>query len=282
MRRPLRSLLTTLAIPLLLLGLSAGCEVSTSDSSSGTAGTTVEGKPAVDGGLLKVSDKVVKAGDYIVLDTLTDQFDRAQAKANVEDTLSKHPDIAGMVGLFAYNPPAILEALKQAGRLGEDQNVQVIAFDEADETLQGIKDETVHGTVVQNPYLYGKKSIEVLAALEAGNTDVIPENKFIDIPARQIRRDTVDEFWTDLKKKVSGGAKNEPKTGKPRFAFVSNGVASFWTIASVGVGTAGRELGVNTEVLMPAEGIADQKRMIEDLVAREVQGIAVSPIDAEN
>ena len=281
MRRPLRLLLTTLAIPLLLLGLSAGCEDSTSDSSAGTAGTA-EGKPAAGGGLLKVSDKAVKAGDYIVLGTLTDQFDRAQAKANVEDTLSKHPDIAGMVGLFAYNPPAILEALKQAGRLGGDQDVQIIAFDEADETLQGIKDGTVHGTVVQNPFLYGKRSIEVLAALEAGKADVIPENKFIDIPARQIRRDDVDDFWTDLKKKVSGGAKNEPKKGKPRFAFVSNGVASFWTIASVGVGTAGRDLGVNTEVLMPAEGIADQKRMIEDLVAREVQGIAVSPIDAEN
>jgi len=33
---------------------------------------------------------------------------------------------------------------------------------------------------------------------------------------------------------------------------------------------------------MPAEGIADQKRMIEDLITRGVQGIAVSPIDAEN
>ena len=133
MRLRLRSLLTTITLPLLLLGLSAGCTDSVTDSS----------QPVADGGgLLKVSDKVVEVGDYIVLDTLTDQFDRAQAKANVEDTLSKHPDIAGMVGLFAYNPPAILEALKQAGRLGEDQNVQIIAFDEADETLQGIKDGT--------------------------------------------------------------------------------------------------------------------------------------------
>src|SRR5690606_15498881 len=39
---------------------------------------------------------------FTVLGTLTDQFDRAKAKANVEDTLSKHPDLAGAVGLFAY------------------------------------------------------------------------------------------------------------------------------------------------------------------------------------
>lgn len=274
----MRIKLFPLTVFLVIGFVTAGCDRSVSNSSDDTTG-----QAAADGGnLLKVTTKETEQSDYIVLDTLTDQFDRAQAKANVEDTLSKHSDIAGMVGLFAYNPPAILEALKQADRLKKGKRVQVIAFDEDDATLQGIKDGTVHGTVVQNPYMYGYRSVEVLAALEAGKKDVIPEDKFIDIPARQIRRDNVDEFWTDLKSKVSGGAENPAKEGKPRFAFVSNGVASFWTIASVGVGTAGRELGVNTEVLMPAEGIADQKRMIEDLVTRGVQGIAVSPIDAEN
>ena len=266
---------TTFALVLSLVGLSGCTDSSTPapDVDSGTVGG---------GGLLKVETKEEEAGNYIVLGTLTDQFDRAQAKANVEDTLARHSDISAMVGLFAYNPPAILEALKQAGRLGKDQTVQVIAFDEADETLQGIKEGTVYGTVVQNPYMYGYKSVEVLAALESRKKDVIPKNKFIDIPARQIRKADVDEFWTDLKAKVEGAAKNEVREGKPRFADVTNGVAAFWTIASKGVIAAGSDLGVNTDVLMPAEGIADQKRMIEDLITRGVQGIAVSPIDAEN
>ena len=146
--------------------------------------------------LLTVSKKEDKSKEYIILDTLTDQFDRAKAKANAEDTLSKHSDIDAMVGLFAYNPPLILEALKQAEKVGK---VKVIAFDEDDATLQGIKDGIVHGTVVQNPYMYGYKSIEILSALKAGEKDVIPENKFIDIPARQIRKNNVDEFWADLK-----------------------------------------------------------------------------------
>ena len=231
------------------------------------------------GGLLNVGEKENESGEYVILDTLTDQFDRAKAKANAEDTLSKHNDIDAMVGLFAYNPPLILEALKQADKVGK---VKVIAFDEDDATLQGIKDGTVHGTVVQNPYMYGYKSIEVLAALKAGKADVIPENKFIDIPAQQIRKDNVDAFWADLKEKTSGGAKPNAQEGKPSFAFVSNGVASFWTIAGVGVHKAGADLGVNTEVLMPAEGIPDQKRMIEDLVTKGIDGIAVSPIDPAN
>ena len=58
-------------------------------------------------------------GKYTVLGTMTDQFDRAKAKANVEDTLTRHPDITAMVGLFDYNPPIIMEALERAGKLGQ-------------------------------------------------------------------------------------------------------------------------------------------------------------------
>jgi ribose transport system substrate-binding protein len=136
---------------------------------------------------------------FTILGTLTDQFDRAKAKANAEDTMARNPDVAGMVGLFAYNPPLILEALEQAGRL---KQIKVIGFDEADRTLQGIIDGDVHGTVVQNPYLYGYKSIEVLKALHEGRETGADENGFININARQIKKDNVEEFWADLKKKL--------------------------------------------------------------------------------
>ncbi len=104
-----------------------------------------------------------------------------------------------MVGLFAYNPPLILEALRGAGRLGK---VEVIAFDEANETLQGIKEGTVAGTIVQNPFEYGRQSVRVLAAYERGDTSVIPKSGMIDIPARTITVENVDAFWTDLKEKT--------------------------------------------------------------------------------
>lgn len=145
---------------------------------------------------------VLQGERYVVLGTLTDQFDRAKAKANAEDALSRHGDIDVMVGLFAYNPPLILEALQQAGKLGE---VQVVAFDEADETLQGIVDGKVYGTVVQNPYEYGHRSVSILAGLDRQDETLLPsetEGGFVDIPARQIRRDEVEAFWADLKAKL--------------------------------------------------------------------------------
>ena len=191
--RSLLGIIVSLSISVFL-----GC-TKPAESPEPTGGEGNESKKS--GGLLTVGKKENETSEYIILGTLTDQFDRAKAKANAEDTLSKHNDIDAMVGLFAYNPPLILEALKQADKLGK---VKVIAFDEADATLQGIKDGIVHGTVVQNPYMYGYKSIEILSALKAGKKDVIPENKFIDIPARQIRKDNVDKFWADLKAKMAG------------------------------------------------------------------------------
>jgi ribose transport system substrate-binding protein len=136
---------------------------------------------------------------YTVLGTMTDQFDRAKAKANAEDALTRHPDITAMVGLFEYNPPLILEALDRAGKRG---TVKVIAFDENSATLQGVQDGAVVATIVQNPYQYGYKSIQVLNELHKGNKSVIPENQFINIPARVIDKTNLDSFWKEIKDRL--------------------------------------------------------------------------------
>lgn len=140
--------------------------------------------------------EIVKGGGFTVLDTRTDQFDRSRAKANAEDALALYPDLGCMVGLFAYNPPACLEALRTAGKIGE---VAVVAFDEADETLQGILDGEVHGTIAQDPFRYGFESVRILAALARGEGNALPEGGYLDIPATVVRADNVEEFWARLR-----------------------------------------------------------------------------------
>jgi len=81
-----------------------------------------------------------------ILDLRTDDTDRVRAKSNVSDTLVKHADVAGLVGLWSYNGPAILNAVKDAGKVGQ---VKIICFDEEDETLAGVKDGAIFATVVQ-------------------------------------------------------------------------------------------------------------------------------------
>ena len=143
--------------------------------------------------------EVIKGEKYTILGTLTDGFDLAKAKANAEDALSRHPDISAMVGLFAYNPPAIIQALEQAGKIGA---VKIIGFDEDAQTLAGIQSGAVHGTVVQNPYEYGYQSVKLLNQLASGDESALADGEFISIPGRQIRKDTVDAFWADLKEKL--------------------------------------------------------------------------------
>jgi ribose transport system substrate-binding protein len=138
-------------------------------------------------------------GKFIVVGTMTDQFDRAKAKANVEDAVTAHPDIAGMVGLFGYNPPCIIEGLDRTNKLGK---VKVVGFDEDFATLQAVKDGNLVATIVQNPYQYGYKSIEMLNELHKGNKSVIPANKFVDIPARVIDQSNVDPFWQEIKDRL--------------------------------------------------------------------------------
>jgi len=134
---------------------------------------------------------------YTIVATLTDQGAMEVSKQKAEDALTAYPDLNVMVGLFEYNPPAILQALKQSNKLG---TIKVVGFDENSATLQGIKDGTVVGTVVQNPYEYGYKSVEVLTKLLDGDKSVIPESKYIDIAPRSITKANVDEFWEDLKR----------------------------------------------------------------------------------
>ena len=81
-----------------------------------------------------------------------DDIDQTRAKRNVEDTLAANPDIDCMVGFYSYNTPRIYEVLKEAGKLGQ---IKVIGFDEDPITLGGVKEGTIVGTVVQQPYRVG-------------------------------------------------------------------------------------------------------------------------------
>ena len=222
-------------------------------------------------------------GKYTILDTRTDNFDFGAAKAQVEDTIVKHPSVGCMVGLFAYNPPAILEAVQGADKLGQ---IKIVAFDEDEGTLQGITDGHCFGTVVQDPYQYGYESVRILAQLARGDRSVLPENKFKEFPARVIRQDNVAEFWEDLKQKMELGRSkaDSPQTStRVRLAFVTNNASDFWKIAEAGVRKAEQEFDVECEMQIPPNGTADdQQRIVEALIAKGITGMAISPNDAQN
>ncbi|MGH9425570.1 MAG: substrate-binding domain-containing protein, partial [Terriglobia bacterium] len=66
-----------------------------------------------------------------IIDLMTDDANPTRARENAYQTFKKYPDIAGMVGLWSYNGPAILQALKPEGALGK---IKIVCFDDDLET----------------------------------------------------------------------------------------------------------------------------------------------------
>ena len=141
--------------------------------------------------------EALQGSNVQIIDTRTDDTDRARAKTNAADTLVKYPDIAALVGLWSYNGPAILNAVKDAGKTA---SVKIICFDEEDETLAGVKDGSIYATVVQQPYEFGYQSVKIMAQILGGDKSAIPANKQINVPTLVIKKDGVEEF----QKKING------------------------------------------------------------------------------
>lgn len=223
-----------------------------------------------------------QVGKYTVVGTFTDDAQQDKCKANAEAVLARHPDIHCLVGLWAYNPPALLQAVKEAGKLSQ---VHIVAFDENEETLQGIKDGHIVGTIVQDPYNFGYQSMRILAATIRKQDPKLPEDRILYIPHRVINRDNVEEFHKQLRE-LKEKAPNPPK-GDPSerlfLAFISNNPHEFWTICERGVQKAAEDFNIQYEFHRPARGTPEEQRAIlENLLARGVQGIAISPVDAAN
>jgi ribose transport system substrate-binding protein len=130
-----------------------------------------------------------------IIDLMTDDANPTRARENAYQTVKKYPDIAGMVGLWSYNGPAILQALRPENKLG---NIKIVCFDDERETLAGIKDGAIFGTVTQQPFEYGYQAVQVAAKILRGDRSVIPGSKTILIPTVVIQRKDVDEYTKKL------------------------------------------------------------------------------------
>src|ERR1041385_589753 len=139
--------------------------------------------------------EALQGSNIQIIDVRTDNTDRVRAKSNASDTLVNNPDIAGMVGLWSYNGPAILSAVKEANKVGK---VHIVAFDEEDETLNGIKDGAIYATVVQQPFEFGYRSMELMSKILNGDRSMIPPSKQIFVPTRAIKKDNIESFTKEI------------------------------------------------------------------------------------
>jgi len=232
-------------------------------------------------------------GNYTLHGTYYDDTKPEKASSNAKTTLTQleGKENVCLIGLWAYNPPAILSAVKQNNQQGK---VHIIGFDEDPITLKGIHDGHIHATVVQKPYRFGYQAISKLYHILANPTAPLPSD-IVDgyqwIDHEVITKENVDAFEDGLQEQKNA-IKREDPGAKERFkiAFITNNDAEFWNVvesgahaATVDINTKNPAKGVELMFRRPKSGTAqDQSLLISTLKTQGVQAIAISVNDAKN
>ncbi|MBB3112654.1 ribose transport system substrate-binding protein [Paenibacillus phyllosphaerae] len=97
-------------------------------------------------------------------------------------------------GIVALDAEAAIGAGRELVRRGEEERVQVVAFESAHEQLEQLQDGVLEATIVQNPFSMGYLGVK--HAVEAIDGDQIPRR--VEIPSKVIDRENM--FWMDNQK----------------------------------------------------------------------------------
>ncbi len=141
-----------------------------------------------------------------IANTLEDGQNSAVAEKNVLAALSKQPDLAGVMGISGYHGPALLSALKKAGKVG---SLRIVCFDDNSDTLTGIAAGNIYGTIAQNPFQIGKHAIVCLEKrLRANEKLAAATNIFTS--SRPLTKDNVGSYIAE-QKAISFFLKDKPE-----------------------------------------------------------------------
>ena len=111
-----------------------------------------------------------------IIDTLADATKTDVARKNAQDALAKYPDLTGLVGLYSYNGPAILGAVRDAGKAGK---VKIVCFDDDSNTLAGVASGDIYGTVVQVSTRIGYQTINCMDKYLSGDKTELSKGNIV-------------------------------------------------------------------------------------------------------
>jgi ribose transport system substrate-binding protein len=109
---------------------------------------------------------------YTEKDRMPDQMDRNKAQDNVRTALDNHKDLKALIGIWAYNAPAIAEVV---GERGVHDKVVVATFDAQAAAIAKMEQGLIDVMVVQNPFDMGVQTVRLLRAMLAKDEATIAE-----------------------------------------------------------------------------------------------------------
>lgn len=86
--------------------------------------------------------------------------------------LANHLDLAGLVGIWAYNAPAIAEVTEERG---VRDRLTIVTFDAQAAALEHMAGGRIDAMVAQNPFEMGVQTVRLLTALHEGDEATVKE-----------------------------------------------------------------------------------------------------------
>ena len=163
---------------------------------------------------------------YSEVDRMADSFDHSRARDNVRTALVNHPDVKALVGIWAYNAPAIAEVVAERGV--RDQ-VSIFTFDAAAQAIEHMAKGNIDCMIVQNPFQMGIQTVRLLLAMQEGQ-DAVIEDMFPDFG-----QPGGDKFTTGLRLIIPDAWENNedaPISGKDLESAVSAGTLEVLSLSA--------------------------------------------------
>ena len=103
-------------------------------------------------------------------DRVSDETDRTRAQENVRNALSNfRKDLVALVGIWAYNAPAIARVVNSAG---VKKDIVVVTFDAQKDAIDEMQRGNIDAMLVQNPFDMGYQTAKLLRAMVLGDEAV--------------------------------------------------------------------------------------------------------------
>lgn len=129
--------------------------------------------------------------EQVVVETMGDTLTAVQ---KWQDVLNTYPETNVIIGTSAETGAAAAKVVKEMGM--EDQ-VMIMAIDDIEETLDGVRDGSIYGTMTQNFYRKGYQASQYLMDYIENGTE--PEEMINDSGTVLVTLDNIDTYGTDMK-----------------------------------------------------------------------------------
>jgi ABC-type sugar transport system substrate-binding protein len=223
---------------------------------------------------------------HILVDNQYAGTTRDESLTNAQNVLTKYR--SRVTGAFAVCEPNAVGVLKALQESGLDGKVKFIAFDPSEELLDGLRKNTVHGIVLQDPVKMGYLGVKTMVEhLEGKKVERrIATGEYVATPENM---DSKDSDGNDIKKLVNpiqftDDLKAQPETAKYKIAVIPKGTTHvFWKSVHAGAEQAAKEFG-NVEILWKGpqneNNTEGQINVVQDFTAKKVSGIVLAPNDS--